>query len=339
MPRVSIISGCFNNEKYLEEALLSVLNQTYKDFEYVVIDDNSTDSSLHILRKWSERDSRLRIIHNTKNLGLANTLNKAIDLTDSDYVVRFDTDDKMYPHRLDRQLTYMQVEKIELLGSSIKSLNTCFTKITHYPKEHDAIKLQLLFQTAFAHPSIIFKRNSLGSMRYDSTIKYAEDYDLWVRLSETVRMGNIREPLIHYRIHSNQISTKKQEQNLDAGKIRLNALHKLEIETSLEERKIHSNLRSNLPYESIEELLNVQNWLIKLALKLNYPSALQQIHHEWYLCCVKAAHFGLETWKIYRKSLLTKQNKTNTIKEIQLRFLCISQIEYKSNIYNKMTGL
>ena len=338
MPKVTIISGCYNNAKFLEKAIFSVFKQTFRDFELLIIDDASTDSSIDKLYELSKHNSRLKLLRNSHNKGLAKTLNLAIDQSDSKYIARFDTDDLMHPQRLEKQLNFLKDNNIDLLGTYIKTIGKGRSKIVEYPKSDKAIRLQLLFQSPFAHPSVIYNRAALGSLRYDSHAGKAEDYALWIDFAQKARMANIPEPLLYYRLHTNQISANKTQQNQDAAILRLKALnYYYNLDVSVEEQQIHRKLRFNEPYEFHDDLLSSESWLLKLDKYFNNDEAHQQIVHEWFLCCIKATHFGKWAWNKYKSSSLLSKTKVNLNLENQLYFLCLSKIRYQSKIYKLLT--
>ena len=338
MPKITIITACYNASEFLQNSLDSIKKQTFKDYELLIIDDASVDNTSSILDKFISNNPLAIVINNASNIGLANSLNKAINNSDSEYIARFDADDLMYPERLATQIKYMEANNIDLVGSYVTSIGKYRrSKLTKYPIGDKAIRMQLLFQSAFCHPSTIFTRKALGDLRYDASVKYAEDYDLWVRMSPTTIMANIDRPLLYYRKHSQQISSNTSQQNHDAGKIRLQALKNLDIGFSTEEAGIHSHLRYSNAYSSKETLKKAEEWLIKLMNHFNDSAEIEQIKNEWYLCCVRATHFGLWTWKTYQQSILYSRN--NLLNNFHLYSLCVSKIKYKSAIYNLLEGV
>lgn len=339
MPTITIIMACYNAAPFLKLALNSVFSQQFTDYELLVVDDGSTDQTDAILLQNQKNNRQFRILQNTQNQGLANSLNRAIEATDSEYIARFDADDIMYPERLQAQYDYMKNHNIGLLGSFVKTFGYGRKKLIHYPQQDAAIRLQLLFQTSFAHPAVMYKRSALGTLRYDPTKRYAEDYALWVKMSPFIKMANIPKPLLWYRIHQKQISNNKLMQNHDAGKIRLEALRQISLPTTPTEEQLHKRLRVSTPYQTTDELLMTEQWLIKLAKHLNTPLAYQILQHEWYLCCIRAAHFGPWTWRYYIQSVLTQQNSNSQLKNMQLKTLCLMRIKYQSKAYQLLNTI
>ena len=314
-------------------ALNSVLKQTFNDYELIVVNDASTDSSAKILTNASISNKSIKIIDNYNNIGLAKSLNIAIDSSDSKYIARFDTDDLMYPERLSTQVSYLESSDVGLLGSHITTMGKFRrSKITKYPTNDEAIRVQLLFQSAFAHPSTIFKRSALADLRYNPEIQFAEDYDLWVRISQNTLMANIDEPLLYYRKHEQQISRKKDQQNKDAGRIRLQALKQTKINYTDEEASVHSRMRYSKAYDFKNDLIEAEAWLLKLMDYLNTHTAKKHIKKEWFLCCIRSSHFGLWTWHYYTKSKLFNESIPQS--NLQLKLLCISKVRYQSKVYN-----
>lgn len=339
MPAITIIVGCFNASAFLQEALTSVFSQSLTDYEILVVNDASSDQSADILARNSIFDKRLKILHNNKNQGLAKSLNLAIDSSDSEYIARFDADDLMYPERLQTQFHYLQNYPVDLIGSYATAFGQGKSRLLKYPTTDEQIRLQLLFQSPFCHPSVIFRRNKLGKLRYDSAFPYAEDYALWILMAHRCRMANIALPLIRYRRHPHQVSAKTALQNADAGQLRLLALQHLGITPTTDEQHTHATLRRSQPYATKDDLSAAEAWLTKLKMHIGTPSADQQLMYEWCLCCVRAAHFGLWTWRHYKRSSLYRPIYRHLPHENQLFLLCLGKVGYRSKTYNILEKL
>ena len=216
---VTILMSVYNGEKYLHEAVESILNQTFSGFEFLIIDDASKDGTPEILHEYAEKDQRIRVETNAENLGLTTSLNKGLRLARGEYVARMDADDISDPTRLEKQIKYMQNHpEIGLLGTAYHSIDEKGNYIrTNYPETSDtAIRWRMLFRNAFIHTSIIIRREILtkNSLFYCDKLPYSQDMDLWVELMDYVKAANLREPLVYLRRHDNSISArhlKKQE--------------------------------------------------------------------------------------------------------------------------------
>jgi len=200
-----------NGEKYLKLAIESILSQSYKDFEFIIIDDGSTDKTEQIIKSY--KDPRIVYIKNPSNLGLSKSYNIGIKVAQGQYVTRMDADDISTKNRFEKQLNFLiQHKSIGIVGSSVTLIdeNDKQLKIHSRPTNHLEIKWASLFSTPLVHPSImgyteIFKKNP-----YDENLKNSEDYELWSRLLFTtnVRLANIQEPLLLYRLSSNSFTQK-----------------------------------------------------------------------------------------------------------------------------------
>lgn len=207
-PLISVVLPVYNGEKYLAEAIDSVLAQSFSNFELIIIDDGSTDGSQQILREYVRIDPRVRVIVR-ENRGLATTLNDSIDIARGAWIARMDQDDIALPHRLERQLECLERTGADIAGSWVRRFGTSDTRIVKLRQTDEAIKMEMLFGSPFAHPAVMMRTTSAKLLRYDKAYEKAEDYDLWERAAEAGwKMANEPEVLLLYRVHTAQISTK-----------------------------------------------------------------------------------------------------------------------------------
>jgi glycosyltransferase involved in cell wall biosynthesis len=185
----------------------SILNQTFTNFELIVIDDGSTDGTKSILEELRENDSRIIVI-SRENRGLVVSLNEGIDLACGKWIARMDADDIALPNRFERQLQCLEETGADICGSWVKVFGNDDDRIIKCSQSDDAIKMELLFGTPFAHPTVLMKTELVRGLRYDKAWEKCEDYDLWERAAQrNWKMANVPEVLLMYRIHENQIST------------------------------------------------------------------------------------------------------------------------------------
>ena len=216
-PVVSIVLPVYNGEEFLAEAIESVLAQTFADFELIMIDDGSTDGSQQILHEYERRDSRVRVVVR-ENRGLATTLNDSIDLACGVWIARMDQDDIALPQRLEHQLEWLERTGADIAGSWVRRFGTSDKRVVKLRQTDEAIKMEMLFCSPFAHPAVMMRAALVKRLRYDPAWEKAEDYDLWVRAAETGwRMTNVPEVLLLYRVHSAQISTKTSKRQQQQG--------------------------------------------------------------------------------------------------------------------------
>lgn len=187
----------YNGEKYLDEAIESILKQTYKDFEFIIINDGSTDRSLEIIKKYKNQDNRIVLI-SRENKGLISSLNEGIEKSNGKYVARMDADDISLPERFETQIEFMETNK-DVCGTNIQLFNDDkIFKVWNYPEKDYEIK----FMTAFAHPTVIMRKEIFKSLKYDDC-KDAEDYKLWCDIAiHNYKIGNLNKVLLKYRYHN-----------------------------------------------------------------------------------------------------------------------------------------
>lgn len=213
-PLISILLPCYNAMEYLEEALASLLGQTYQNIEILAIDDGSSDDTLSYLRTQAKADSRIRVIQNEENLGLIDTLNKGIELANGDYIARMDADDISLPNRIEQQLKFIESNNLDLIGCQIETINELGEVVTDRFKRNitqdESILASFLF-TPLIHPTIFARKEVLKDNKYQKIEKaiHAEDYELWCRLiQKKYRVGNQDEVLFQLRNNGNSVSHK-----------------------------------------------------------------------------------------------------------------------------------
>lgn len=271
--KVSVLMPVYNGAKYLRPAVGSILSQTLEDFELLVVDDGSADQTLEILQSY--QDKRLKIISNDQNRGVAHSLNRALDQAEGKYIVRMDSDDIAYPRRLEKQVAFLeQNPDIDLCGSSVNQFGVK-KGVCHYPETHAGIEVQHLFNPAFIHSAVCWRRKALekNHYRYQEIPPTAEDYELWVRVGEHHRMANMQEPLIHYRVDPQiKISAYIQQQLDGAKQVRERMLSCWVESISKSEMELHHKISEGLHPLSVVELRSAMVWLNKI-IDLNQNNA------------------------------------------------------------------
>lgn len=226
LPLVSVVMSVYNAEKYLKEAIDSILNQTYKNFEFIIINDGSNDKSLQIIEQYL--DKRIVLINNDKNLKLVASLNKGLDLAKGKYIARMDADDISLPKRLEKQVDFMEHNL---------DVGICGTWLQHFPigpldknRETPTYFDVLRYPSPFGHPTVIMRKSVLDTfhLRYNPNFEYCEDYDLWSRAIRYTKFANLQEVLFKYREHQSSISvSKSKEQAKKTRTVQLNMIHYL----------------------------------------------------------------------------------------------------------------
>lgn len=211
MPKISVVMPAYNAEKYIGEAIDSILNQTYKDFEFIIINDGSADKTKEIILSYD--DPRIVYLENEKNSGIVVTLNKGLDYATGEYIARMDADDIAVKERFEKQINVMDSDlSIGVLGTGTRIFGeTVESRETHSTLEPEMLKAELLFSTCLCHPSVMIRKKVLddNNIRYKEEYKGAEDYELWWQIASVSRIMSIPDVLHCYRIHPNQVTQVK----------------------------------------------------------------------------------------------------------------------------------
>lgn len=202
-PGISIVMAAYNEERNISSALDSILAQTYVDWELIVIDDGSTDATAEIVRGYTERDSRIRLVSNEANMQLSASLNKGIRLARADLIARADADDTNHPERLAKQHRYLQDhEDTDVLGTGAYLLDATGVRVNSvsHPLTHAELKALPFLKIQFFHPSVMMRRRFFDRAgMYDPRYPNAEDKEIWLRgLAAGCRYANLPDPLIEY---------------------------------------------------------------------------------------------------------------------------------------------
>lgn len=308
---ISVVMPVYNGQAYVREAIESILNQDYKRFELLLINDGSTDASEKIIESFN--DARIVYIKNDTNLGLIESLDKGIRAAKGAYIARMDADDIAMPTRLCDQLNAFKnnPERIAV-GSDYYVLEG--NKLTHIKniRDSDFIKTCLLFAPYFNHPTMMIKnRFKELDLSYDKNFVHAEDYRLWTQLSFHGAFYIVDKPLLKYRSHGSQISANhKQTQLQISATIRKSYLQQLGFKFSEEQFFIHNIIGNNEFIRSKETLLNINDWLQNLVQQnndlqvMNSSSFNRAIHKFWIDSC-GYTNLGLTAFQIYSQSSLS----------------------------------
>ncbi len=213
-PGISVVMSVYNGQRYLRQAIDSILNQTYTDFEFIIIDDGSTDSTREIVLSCNDR--RIRFFENNENIGLTRSLNKGLQITRGRYVARMDADDISEPDRLDKQIAFLEDNPdCAVVGTFLKIIdeNSNYVQTAHKPVGDSEIRKHLMSDNCIAHGSAMIRKSCLADVGfYDESIERSQDYDLFLRLSEKYKMANIPQCLYMWRDHSENISVRHRNE-------------------------------------------------------------------------------------------------------------------------------
>ena len=268
-PRVSVVMNVYNGEKYLRETLDSILAQTFTEYEFIIVDDGSTDSTADILREY--KDERIKVITNDQNRGVSYTLNRGISLARGEYIAHTDCDDISLPDRLIAQVQFLDENaSIDIIGSwaeIIDNSNNSSGEIYKYPYSPMVLMWGTFFNPPVAHSAVMIWRrifDIIGKYNGDGT---TDDFELWASLNLSIRFSNIQRPLLKYRVHESGISnTRRAEQNVSACRI--------------SHKAISSYLGNEIPLEAVK-LIKYPYRVQSLAIYKESICVLRQLYRKF----------------------------------------------------------
>jgi glycosyltransferase involved in cell wall biosynthesis len=219
-PTVSVLMPVYNSEQFLAQAIDSVLAQTWTDFEFIIVDDGSTDQTGAILQAYAARDRRIVLQRHGRNLGLTRALNAGLAVARGRFVARHDADDLSLPQRLERQVRCLDDRpEVGLLATAITLIDDRGQVLrdryfdTHLTNE--ALQRQLLNNICIGHGSVVMRRECLDRVGgYDPALEPSEDHDLWLRLAEITQLASLPEPLYAYRQHPASVSHRRHSEQV-----------------------------------------------------------------------------------------------------------------------------
>jgi len=338
-PTVSVILPVFNAEIYLQEAIESILNQTYRDFEFIIICDGSTIKTRSIIDCYLKLDERLHVIYREKGT-LVSALNQGISIAKGKYIARMDADDISFPSRLKIQVDFMEAHPdIGVCGTWLISEGRERAK-REYPVENNWIKSELFFSCPIPHPTVIMRRSILSypEVRYNEWYECAEDFGLWVDCMDITQFSNIDKILLKYRVHVDAVSKKNRDKQEDTvNKIRLLLVKKLKIEPTPKEFEIHRRICDKRFSTNPEVLSSVQTWLTKILSKNKEEKIFPEqefaatIAQKWYEWCVNSTPNGKSAWEQFWESPLSGYIELRTIQKVKFFIACLLKIRQASS--------
>ena len=217
VPRVSVVMACYNAERYIADAINSIRNQSFGDFEFIIVNDGSTDGTLRIIEKIAREDSRIRIIRSERNQGISATVNRGLREARAEWVALMDDDDISYPDRLEKQLDYLGREKnVVCVGAfplMVDDRRNPITVLDIYQEHHEDIERQLLagHGWAFLAPTALLRRDvALKVGGYREGLRTSRDLDLFLKIGEVGKLANVPEVLYEYRVHAKSVTHAKK---------------------------------------------------------------------------------------------------------------------------------
>lgn len=312
-PLVSVIMAAFaTNQEYFQESVESILNQSYENFEFLLVDDGLTEQNREYLKLLN--DQRLKVLENESNIGQSRSVNRALEKAHGKYVVRMDADDIAVPTRLEDQVSFME-EHSELIAAGAQVQYLGGSKIRPRKLTENEIRTWLLFKNVLIHPTMILRRDLLdkNGIKYDPDLLYAQDYMLWVDLCESGNVALQEKIVLLYRIHENQITnTKKQAQTHFANYARLKYLTRYRSNVTYSESELIgeiANASLTAHWSRYDDVINLlldaevarcQNINYQIIKKIMYLNIVKSV-----VCILWKSHrLSYLNWPYFWKALL-----------------------------------
>lgn len=330
-PKVTVLMPVYNGEKYLREAIDSVMNQTFTDFELLILNDGSTDDSLEIMKAYD--DPRIRLIQNDDNLGLVATRNKGLSNARGEHIALLDCDDIAYPERLAKQVDFLDRHpEFGMIGSWIEVIDQKsrptgeVVKHTACPEE---ISPLLLFHNYFAQSSLMIRKSALPDEHY-RLYPVAEDYDLWVRMAKKSMAWNLPKFLVKYRVHSfSTTSENTEEMEKCVRQIISEQLNMIELKPTAYELDIHRSIE-NLSFSvNVEFLKAAETWLKKILdannrIRFYESSYLERcLAEKWFLICTQSTRLGWQVWRLFWQSPVSRLSRLSLSSKAKFLKKCL----------------
>jgi glycosyltransferase involved in cell wall biosynthesis len=318
MPEITVLMPVYNASEYVRKTIDSILNQTFTDFEFLIINDGSSDDSEEIIKSYS--DPRIRLVNNEKNLKLIATLNRGINLAQGKYIARMDADDICLPTRLEKQYKVMEEDpEIALCGTGIKMMGKKFFQpivIT----DPERIRNVMRAFNIFFHPTVMFRKSVLieNNFRYNPDYLHAEDYQLFQLMSEKHKLINIDETLLLYRLSPGGISrVHNTDQQMMTYRITTEALGRIGINF---DRNDYADR-----YLSKEQINEIKNKLEKAyhQEEQNHEEVKEVLNWLWLDLCNRGSHHGLWMLKTFQSFEIIDSTLLNKAMVNKFYFKCL----------------
>ncbi|WP_330110241.1 glycosyltransferase [Methylophaga thalassica] len=295
---ISVLMSVYNTEKYLVEAIESILNQSFNNFEFIIINDGSTDRSEDILRYYERKDKRIKLI-SRENRGLVLSLNEALDCASASLIARMDADDISLPQRFEEQIKYLKDNPdVVCVGTAQIIIDEDGDELTrlNVPTENSVIQKRLLEgHCPLEHPSVMFRTDAVKALgAYRKDCEAAEDYDLWLRLGEVGKLANINKPLIQYRYLSSSVSAANQTKQKESTK--------KACFDAWERRGVTGEYKANSEWRASQNRLSKLRFTLKFGWwAYNYQNRAAAIKYA--KRAIRLAPWCIEAWKLLLLSI------------------------------------
>jgi len=312
-PRISVLMSVYNTEKYVGAAIESILSQTFGDFEFLVVDDGSTDNSVEVIKHYTDR--RLVLFRNERNMGVVYSLNLIQARARGEFVAHMDSDDISLPKRFEEQVAFMDARSdIAACGTWYRTFGSGKSFVRRMPTQPEDVTAGLLFYQPVHQPASLIRRTIIEKHQLQYRIrlhrdKNFTDYDFWSRLAQAEPVANIPRPLLLYRLHSASVSAVHRRRSREvAALIRKELLIGMSLSPSEQELVTHHSVRPKEGKDILSFLREKETWFIKileaneLSHKYDPKSLHRTLSERWRIVCSLNSRLGLSVWNIYRRS-------------------------------------
>jgi len=299
-PLLSVVMPAYNGAEYLGEAIRSILTQTYSAFEFIIVDDGSTDDSARIIHEWAERDARIRPYF-LEHGGVARAMNFGVRQARGALLARMDDDDIALPHRFATQLEWMRERQLDVCGSCAMAFGER-TGALWFPESHDTIRRELIFRPAMLFPTLLMRTEIYLAHPLAAGVRF-DDYALCSQLAPHYRLGNAPQFLLRYRNHARQTLRVSSDAISAEGDIyRRRCFQDLFPNATPQEWARYECIANAAPFVDTGELERAGAWLAALA---QSPDNLhrQWLAKRWGKACRASAALGAERERVYREYL------------------------------------
>ncbi len=333
-PLISVVMPVYNAERYVADAIRSILEQTYSHFEFIIVDDGSTDGTIEIISTFAANDTRIRLICLAHGGG-PRAANAGIAVARGKLIARMDADDVALPERFSVQLAWMHKTGVEVCGSCAKRFGA-EDGLVWYPEAHEAISRELLFRVGILHSTALMRADILKKHPYDEKT-YHDDYELWTRLAPIFRMGNVQQVLLKRRCHSQQSNVVYRDQFIaEQRQFRRTYFHTLFPQATTNDYTAIELAAEKKPASNLMELELAGKWLARLA---QTPDNFlrERMARRWLATCQRSAHLGSVCYRLYRQ--IATEFGFATIKgQFKLRLMCTFRCGSESIAYKKLAS-
>jgi glycosyltransferase involved in cell wall biosynthesis len=327
-PQVSVVMPALNAEKYIAEAIDSILSQTFSDFELIIVNDGSTDATAEILESYRPSDARIRV-YCQENAGGASAMNLGCEVAQGRYIARMDADDISLPQRLAWQVSYLDEHpRVGVCGTWVRTFGHSKQKLVRYPCDPDIALCTLPFQMPFGGGSVMFDRrlHSERGVNYSPDVSATDDYLFILECSKFCAISSVPEVLYLYRQHPSQVTkTQRTQQDKFARQIRLRQLEELGLQPSEDEMDLHEAICTWQMDGDRSWVKKIEDWLVRLKstnLKNGkYPknAFARVLAGYWFAACTRNARLGIWSYKTFFGSPLAADSELGN--RTKLKFL------------------